>query len=155
MNKDQKLLEEAYQSIYESNKKPLYFGSEQAKTRWMMWLSKLKHEVHEDGSVSVDECVALNSKNLTRIPFNFKSVKEDFDCSYNTLTSLEGAPNFVGRDFDCSSNNLRSLEGAPEVIKGKFYHDNFSDEDYRKYVKTKQYVDKNLEKEFDIDLEDF
>jgi hypothetical protein len=48
----------------------------------------------------------------------------DFDCSYNELTSLEGAPSSVGGDFWCSNNQLTSLEGAPSTVGvggGDFY----------------------------------
>jgi hypothetical protein len=44
-----------------------------------------------------------------------------FDCSYSQLTSLEGAPEIVNGDFDCSSNYLTSLKGCPKTVKGAFY----------------------------------
>jgi hypothetical protein len=197
MNKDQKLLEEAYQSIYESVREPLYFGPEEQERKWMKWLKKLKHEVHEDGSVSIHETAYLESKSLQRLPFNFKKVTQDFWCVRNNLTSLEGAPKEVGGNFFCDHNNLttlegapikvgkvfnccnnnltslkgapkevggvfwclgnplNSLEGAPEVIGEKFGSDQFSDEDYRDYIKHEKYVKGKLDKEFDIDLKDF
>jgi hypothetical protein len=43
-----------------------------------------------------------------------------FDCTYNKLTSLEGAPESVGGGFYCFNNKLTSLEGAPESVKGDF-----------------------------------
>jgi len=50
---------------------------------------------------------------------------EDFDCCYNQLTSLVGAPQEVKEDFDCSHNQLTSLEGAPQEVGGNFYcHNN-------------------------------
>ena len=45
----------------------------------------------------------------------------DFYCSYNELTSLEGAPSHVSGNFDCSLNHLTSLEGAPSCVGGGFY----------------------------------
>jgi hypothetical protein len=45
----------------------------------------------------------------------------DFGCSYNQLTSLEGAPSSVGGSFDCSHNQLTSLKGAPSSVGGDFY----------------------------------
>jgi hypothetical protein len=48
------------------------------------------------------------------------SVGGDFRCSYNKLTSLEGAPASVGVDFYCSYNQLTSLEGAPASVGGYF-----------------------------------
>jgi hypothetical protein len=45
----------------------------------------------------------------------------NFYCSYNKLTSLQGAPSIVKGYFVCINNNLTSLEGAPSVIGGYFY----------------------------------
>ena len=49
-----------------------------------------------------------------------------FDCQKNSLTSLEGGPQSVGMHFDCSYNSLTSLEGAPQRVGGDFYCDNNS-----------------------------
>ena len=218
MNKDQRLLEEAYQAIYESTREPEYFGPEKDKQKWFKWLKKQKHEVHEDDSVSIEGDVSLSGKSLTRIPFNFNvvkgyffclnneitslqgapkivkgtfmcsdnkltslqgapkivegyfdctdnkltslegapdSVEGYFDCSHNSLASLKGAPSFVYGDFYCSSNKLTSLEGAPKEIRGEFESDQFSDEEYRNFARKRKYVDGKLDKEFDIDLQDF
>ena len=45
-----------------------------------------------------------------------------FVCSYNQLTSLAGAPISVGGDFICSANNLTSIEGLPEFIGKALYY---------------------------------
>ena len=50
----------------------------------------------------------------------FGTVTGDFDCSYNNLTNLEGAPIYVGGNFDCSYNDLTSLVGAPQEVRGSF-----------------------------------
>jgi hypothetical protein len=50
----------------------------------------------------------------------FGRVSGNFFCSYNQLTSLEGAPQEVGRDFSCSNNQLTSLEGAPQEVRKDF-----------------------------------
>lgn len=50
----------------------------------------------------------------------FGTVTGTFDCSYNNLTNLEGAPIYVGGDFDCSYNKLTSLVGAPQEVGGSF-----------------------------------
>ena len=44
-----------------------------------------------------------------------------FNCSYNELTSLEGVPRHIDVGFDCSANELTSLEGAPSHVGGHFY----------------------------------
>ena len=121
MNKDQKLLEEAYCKIYESLEEPLYFGPPERKQEFLKWLKHTNHEVHSDGSISVEGDVYLPEMNLKRLPFNFREVKGYFYCHMNKLTSLEGAPKEVGGDFHCYSNNLTSLEGAPIKVEGDFY----------------------------------
>jgi hypothetical protein len=119
---DQKLLEECYQQICESTREPLYLGVEKDKERWMKWLSKLKHEVHEDGSVSVKQDVYLNSIRMYgRLPFNFNQIQGG---------------------FFCVASNIETLKGAPRYVTGGFSHDKFSDEDYRSYIKFHKLRDK-------------
>ena len=117
-----------------------------------------------------------NNNNLTSLEGAPKEVGGNFFCDHNNLTTLEGAPIKVGKVFNCCNNNLtslkgapkevggvfwclgnplNSLEGAPEVIGEKFGSDQFSDEDYRDYIKHEKYVKGKLDKEFDIDLKDF
>ena len=191
MKKDQILLEEAYKAVYESSVQPLYFGPADKKEAFFKWLKKLNHEVHEDGSVSIDGDVSfimnefgqigqynsLGRYLVDRLPFNFRKVtgrffcpsrlhslegspeyvEGTFGCGSNNpdLTSLEHSPKFVGGDFMCTSIRFDSLEGAPEVIKGEFDSDQFSDEDYRTFVKNRKYVEGKLDKDLDVDLEDF
>jgi hypothetical protein len=71
--------------------------------------------------VDVSGSVYLNEQDLTRLPFAFGSVGENFWCSDNQLNSLEGAPSKVGGNFGCSDNRLTSLEGAPSRVGGDFY----------------------------------
>jgi len=47
-----------------------------------------------------------------------------FFCSYNNLTTLQGAPQSVGGNFHCSNNKLTTLQGAPKYVKGSFYCNN-------------------------------
>ena len=49
-----------------------------------------------------------------------KTYDGDIDCSFNELTSLEGAPKIVNGDFDCCFNNLTTLKEKPEIINGMF-----------------------------------
>jgi|SRR6056300_1523436 hypothetical protein len=58
--------------------------------------------------------------NLTSLGGAPQEVGGNFDCRYNYLTSLEGAPQKVGGNFYCSGNNLTSLEGAPQEVGGDF-----------------------------------
>ncbi len=58
------------------------------------------------------------SKNfLTSLEGGPKIVNGDYDCSANQLTSLIGAPLSV-KEFDCSNNELENLEGVPEQVYG-------------------------------------
>ena len=194
MNKDKKLLEEAYQSIYESNQAPLYFGPEHVKQDFLNWLYKQDFEVHEDGSVSINGDVSfmhnkrgeidpwdsLGQYVVSRLPFNFRKVTGgfycprrimnlkgspryvggDFSCGSDNqnISSLVGAPDYVGGDFWCQSSRIKTLEGAPEVVKGDFESTYFEDKDYREFVRErriKKKVDKELDPDFDIDLQDF
>lgn len=176
MNKDQQLLQEAYESIYESSSvEPLYVGEPDRKQTFLNWLKYRKYEVRSDGSLDTNG-VLFNRLNISKIPFVFnevdgifmcthnklrslegspKIVKGDFYCDGNELVSLKGAPKIVRGNFSCKVNPLQSLEGAPEVIEGEFVSDQFTDEDYRNYTKKRKYVDDKLDKDFDVDLEDF
>jgi hypothetical protein len=61
-------------------------------------------------------------KNLKGVRFG--TVTGAFNCRYNQLTSLEGAPQEVGFGFTCSHNQLTSLEGAPQKVGGYFNCEN-------------------------------
>ena len=112
MNKDQKLLEQAYRSILKSSKQPLYFGPPRLKEVFMKWLTNLDHEVHHDGSVSIDDEVSfivneqgekdifdnIGQHIVNRLPFNFRKVTGDFWCPFY-LQSLKGSPEHVGGNF--------------------------------------------------------
>ena len=63
----------------------------------------------------------LSDRGLTKLPdLSNLIVKGDFFCSYNQLTSLEGAPKEVGVYFSCSNNQLTSLEGVSKEVGGDF-----------------------------------
>jgi hypothetical protein len=64
-------------------------------------------------------CSGRNLENFEGIQFG--AVSGSFYCSFNSLTSLDGAPETVGGSFYCDSNRLTSLEGAPETVGGGFY----------------------------------
>jgi hypothetical protein len=65
----------------------------------------------------------LTGLDLTKLPEILKdiTVGGNFNCSYNELTSLEGAPKTVGENFGCSFNKLTSLAGAPTIVYKDFY----------------------------------
>ena len=74
-----------------------------------------------DGFV-IEGDVSITALGLTELPDLSKvTVKGDFNCSGNYLTSLKGAPQQVGGSFWCDCNHLTSLQGAPQKINGGFY----------------------------------
>ena len=69
----------------------------------------------------VDGDLVLVGFGLSELPdLSEWEIRDDFYCSDNQLTSLNGAPQKVGGDFDCSNNQLTSLNGAPKEVGGYF-----------------------------------
>ena len=63
----------------------------------------------------------LTRMGLTELPdLGTVTVLGSFDCGYNQLTSLTGAPKSVGGCFHCKNNKLTSLVGAPKSVEGDF-----------------------------------
>jgi len=120
MNKDQRLLEEAYKVVYKGSREPLYFGPDSSKKMWFAWLSHMIHEVHGDGSITIKGDVNLRERQMTVLPFKFKKVEGYFECSKNKLESLEGCPEIVQASFGCDDNRITSLKGAPKSVAGSF-----------------------------------
>ena len=122
---------ESSQSLTDEQKELL-----DSKTRGTWSLNPSTGKVDIDGYFV---CWYQNLKNFKGISFG--KVSGNFDCSYNSLETLVGAPETVEGDFycynnslqtldgspktvggnlDCSDNDLRTLEGAPEIVKGNF-----------------------------------
>lgn len=81
----------------------------------------IKYRKRLNGSLYVPGDIKLSNSGLNRLPdLTSVSVGGDFNCSYNQLTSLEGAPQSVGGEFSCSNNLLTSLNGAPASVGGDF-----------------------------------
>jgi len=87
--------------------------------------------VHRDGSLSTNgdvniadwldgytggEEVQLDGQ----LPFKFRYVGGDFDCSHLLLHTLKGCPRNVGGSFFCEHNSLDSLEGGPNKVGGMY-----------------------------------
>ena len=81
----------------------------------------INYKFRPDGTLDVFESVFLLHKNLIELPFKFGEVDGDFNCSFNLLTSLKGAPKIVKGNFYCSDNKLTSLKDTPETIYGNFW----------------------------------
>ena len=81
--------------------------------------SKIKEYIKNNNVGDFD----ISGLGLTKLPTSLKDLKivGYFYCSYNSLTSLEGAPTRVVGDFYCSYNLLDTLVGAPVTVGGSFY----------------------------------
>ena len=82
------------------------------------------YTINEDSTIDVDGNVYLRHKGLTKLPLKFGKVSGYFDCSFNKLISLSGAPLSVGRGFYCFNNQLKSLSGISGRISGGIYCQN-------------------------------
>ena len=82
------------------------------------------YTLNSDGSYDVVGNVKVFKTQSTFIFVKFRKVSGNFICSYNDLTTLEGAPKEVGGNFICKNNNLTTLEGAPEIVDEDFYCNN-------------------------------
>ena len=94
-----------------------------ALREWLDEYGVKNYTINGKLEIDVDGDVDLMRKRLKEFPsfIQFGIVKGNFDCSYNNLTHLRGAPKVVVGDFDCRYNNLTTLEGAPEKVVGDFY----------------------------------
>ena len=80
------------------------------------------YTINDDFTIDVDGSVYLAYSHLHEFPeyIQFGVVKGAFNCSYNQLTSLKGAPKKVDGNFNCTYNELISLEDAPIIVRGDF-----------------------------------
>lgn len=74
--------------------------------------------VDVNGNVSVLKLGSFNK--IKSLSVQFGHVKGHFDCSWQNLSSLKGAPHTVDGDFDCGVNRLTSLRYAPVSVGGSF-----------------------------------
>ncbi len=81
------------------------------------------YTINPDGSIDVKGNVEFGYRslnNLGRLPLQFNKVTGWFVCCRNGLTTLEGAPSYVGKSFSCHSNNLTDLKGGPKYVGARF-----------------------------------
>ena len=130
-------------SLYENILSSTNAGKVSLVKAWLDEHNIKNYTINTRGEIDVDGDIKITYKNIKEFPSfiqfgtvkgNFdckhnnltslkgvpREVKGNFDCSCNDLTSLEGAPEKVGRSFDCAHNHLTSLDGAPDKIKGYF-----------------------------------
>lgn len=73
--------------------------------------------INPDGTIDVEGNVYIGSLDLDKLPLKFNIVNGSFDCSWNSLSTLEGSPKVVGGFFNVSNNKLTSLIGGPVNVK--------------------------------------
>lgn len=94
------------------NQSSVLSEAEQALRAW-----GVEFERRADGVIVVPGDLNVSSHGLTALPdLGNVRVTGDFNCRNNRLTTLAGAPQFVGGGFNCSHNQLTSLEGAPKSV---------------------------------------
>jgi hypothetical protein len=76
--------------------------------------------VNKDGTVDVDGDCFLNGKSLKKLPFKFGKITGAFVCEKNELTTLEGAPHYIGGSFYCEQNKLKDLKFGPKNVMGRY-----------------------------------
>jgi hypothetical protein len=76
----------------------------------------------ENGEKVIRGSVDFSYQQLTELPdLSDVKVLGGFNCSYNRLQTLKGAPKYVSGNFYCSNNQLQTLKGAPKYVSGNFY----------------------------------
>ena len=74
-------------------------------------------KLNSDGRVDVIGSFSCRSMALSSFyGVKFGLVTESFDCSFNNLTSLDGAPTEIIGAFYCNNNELTNLVGGPQNV---------------------------------------
>ena len=109
-------------SLYESILSSTNTGKAPLIRAWLEEHGIKNYTINTRGEIDVDGDIKITYKNIKEFPsfIQFGTVKGNFDCKHNNLTSLKGVPREVKGDFDCACNDLTSLEGAPEKVGRSF-----------------------------------
>ena len=109
-------------SLYESILSSTNTGKVSLVRAWLEEYGIKNYTINQLGEIDINGDIKLTYKNIKEFPYfiQFGTVKGNFDCKHNNLTSLKGVPREVKGIFDCSCNDLTSLEGAPEKVEGSF-----------------------------------
>lgn len=94
--------------------------------RWLKKYGITNYTINDDYTIDVYGDVSLSDCDLKGVPsyIQFGTVKGDFYCCFNQLTSLRGCPKKIEGCFNCTYNKLTTLKGAPREIRGNFYCNN-------------------------------
>ena len=59
-----------------------------------------------NGVVDVDNGIYLYDVQLSELPLSFGRIGDNFNCSHNKLTNLDGCPSYVGGFFYSNSSKI-------------------------------------------------
>ena len=107
-----------------NNEKENYKEKEINRIKSKLKLNPQTNRYDYDGDLNWNTLINFILEDKDGFIINFGKVTGDFDCSWNQLISLKGAPQEVGGNFICYSNRLTSLKGAPQIVGGGFYCSN-------------------------------
>ena len=88
-----------------------FLSDQREITAWLVRMNIKNYSIQPNGIVDVNGDVNLYNKKLTSIPVQFGSVGEDFDCSYNNLTSFHNIHKIIksiGEEFLCDDHKIKS-----------------------------------------------
>ena len=103
-----------------NNEKENYKEKEINRIKSKLKLNPQTNRYDYDGDLNWNTLINFILEDKDGFIINFGKVTGDFDCSWNQLISLKGAPQEVGGNFICYSNRLTSLKGAPQTVGGGF-----------------------------------
>ena len=87
---------------------------------WCKAMNIFNYLIQEDLSIKVFQDVDISNKKISKLPVKFLKTTGNFNCSENSLTSLENVPIIVGSTFNCSKNKLTSLLHSPKKVAQDF-----------------------------------
>lgn len=75
------------------------------------------YDVNPDLTVSVRGSVKFMDEKVDRLPVRFREVTGNFDCSYSSLVTLDGAPVKLGGNLIVEECELVTLEYSPSAVQ--------------------------------------
>lgn len=98
-----------------------FYDSYEKVEQWLKAMKIQKYTINTDLTVDVDGDVNLEMKKISLFPVQFGEINGSFLCSYNSLTSLKGAPRIIAADFWANGNRLlTSLDNGPVEVGGDY-----------------------------------
>ena len=83
---------------------------------WLDSMEITNYTINSSGVVDVNNDVIISFKKLTHIPIQFGKVNGDFNCNNNELSSLKGAPQYIGGNFWFYKNQIKILSTETKIM---------------------------------------